>query len=30
VLRYNPMPMYFDGNIPLGAEESSWNSTFLI
>jgi hypothetical protein len=24
VLRYNPMPMYFDGDIPLGTEESSW------
>ena len=24
VLRYNPMPMYFDGDIPLDPEESSW------
>lgn len=24
VLRYNPMPMYFDGDIPLSPDESSW------
>ena len=24
VLRYDPMPMYFDGNIPLAPEDSSW------
>lgn len=24
VLRYNPMPMHFDGNIPLSPSESSW------
>ncbi|MEZ5502945.1 MAG: gluconate 2-dehydrogenase subunit 3 family protein [Halioglobus sp.] len=24
VLRYDPMPMYFDGDIPLAADESSW------
>jgi gluconate 2-dehydrogenase gamma chain len=30
VLRYDPMPMYFDGDIPLGAQESSWSPTFLI
>ena len=23
VLRYNPMPMYFDGDVPLGPDESS-------
>jgi gluconate 2-dehydrogenase gamma chain len=26
VLRYDPMPMYFDGDIPLNPEESSWNN----
>ena len=26
VLRYDPMPMYFDGDIPLAPEESSWNN----
>ena len=30
VLRYNPMPMYFDGDIPLAPAESSWSSPFLI
>jgi gluconate 2-dehydrogenase gamma chain len=30
VLRYDPMPMYFDGDIPLGAQESSWSPMFLI
>jgi hypothetical protein len=28
VLRFDPMPMYFDGNIPLAPEDSSW-STFI-
>ena len=26
VLRYNPMPMHFDGDIPLAFDESSWSS----
>jgi gluconate 2-dehydrogenase gamma chain len=26
VLRYNPMPMYFNGDIPLTSDESSWSS----
>jgi gluconate 2-dehydrogenase gamma chain len=26
VLRYNPMPMYFDGDIPLKPDDSSWNA----
>jgi len=26
VLRYDPMPMYFDGNIPLASEDSSWSN----
>jgi hypothetical protein len=26
VLRYDPMPMYFDGNIPLSPEDSSWSN----
>ena len=26
VLRYDPMPMFFDGNIPLAQDESSWTS----
>jgi gluconate 2-dehydrogenase gamma chain len=26
VLRYNPMPMYFDGDIPLASDENSWSS----
>jgi gluconate 2-dehydrogenase gamma chain len=26
VLRYDPMPMYFDGDIPLASDESSWSS----
>lgn len=30
VLRWNPMPMYFDGDTPLGPDESSWSSMFLI
>lgn len=24
VLRYDPMPMYFDGHVPLAADESAW------
>ncbi|QFU75939.1 gluconate 2-dehydrogenase subunit 3 family protein [Halioglobus maricola] len=27
-LRYNPMPMTFDGNIPLGPNDSSWAGGF--
>ncbi len=27
VLRYNPLPMRFDGDIPLAADESSWVSS---
>lgn len=27
VLRYDPMPMYFDGNIPLAPEDSSWSNS---
>jgi gluconate 2-dehydrogenase gamma chain len=30
VLRHDPMPMYFDGDTPLGAQESSWSPYFLI
>jgi len=30
VLRYDPMPMYFDGDVPLGPEDSSWASGSLI
>jgi hypothetical protein len=26
VLRYDPMPMYFDGDIPLKPDDSSWNA----
>lgn len=26
VLRYNPMPMYFDGDTPLTPDESTWSS----
>lgn len=26
VLRYDPMPMYFNGDIPLASDESSWSS----
>ncbi|MEZ5573190.1 MAG: gluconate 2-dehydrogenase subunit 3 family protein [Halioglobus sp.] len=26
VLRYNPMPMFFDGDLPLARDESSWSS----
>jgi hypothetical protein len=28
VLRYNPMPMYFDGDTPLSPDQSSWSSPF--
>lgn len=27
VLRYNPMPMYFNGDIPLASDESSWTTS---
>ena len=30
VLRYNPMPMYFDGDVPLAPDASSWASFMLI
>jgi len=30
VLRYNPMPMLFDGDIPLAPGDSSWSSPFLL
>tara|TARA_B110000503_G_scaffold32105_2_gene52168 strand:+ start:64379 stop:64996 length:618 start_codon:yes stop_codon:yes gene_type:complete len=26
VLRYDPMPMYFDGDAPLASDESSWST----
>jgi len=26
VLRYNPMPMFFNGDIPLASDDSSWTS----
>lgn len=26
VLRYDPMPMYFDGDVPLAREDSSWST----
>ena len=26
VLRYDPMPMYFDGDIPLAKDDSSWST----
>jgi glucoside 3-dehydrogenase (cytochrome c) hitch-hiker subunit len=26
VLRYDPMPMFFDGDVPLAADESSWSA----
>lgn len=26
VLRYDPMPMYFDGDIPLARDDSSWST----
>lgn len=28
VLRYDAMPMYFDGDVPLEPGQSSWNSSF--
>ena len=28
VLRYDPMPMYFDGDIPLSPDDSSWSNSF--
>jgi hypothetical protein len=30
VLRYNPMPMHFDGDVPLAPGESSWASPLLV
>jgi gluconate 2-dehydrogenase gamma chain len=30
VLRYEPMPMYFDGHVPLAPDESSWASFWLM
>jgi gluconate 2-dehydrogenase gamma chain len=30
VLRYDPMPMYFDGDIPLAPGDSSWTSVFFV
>lgn len=27
VLRYNPMPMFFNGDIPLASDDSSWTTT---
>jgi gluconate 2-dehydrogenase gamma chain len=30
VLRYNPMPMFFDGDIPLASDDSSWAAHFLM
>jgi hypothetical protein len=29
VLRYDPMPMYFDGDIPLKPDDSSWSARTL-
>lgn len=29
VLRYNPMPMSFDGDIPLSPDDSSWSGSLL-
>lgn len=29
VLRHNPMPMTFDGDLPLGPDDSSWAGDFL-
>jgi hypothetical protein len=26
VLRYNPMPMFFNGDIPLASDDSSWTT----
>ncbi len=28
VLRYDPMPMYFDGDVPLKNDQSTWSSPF--
>lgn len=30
VLRYDPMPMHFDGDLPLGRDDSSWALMMLI
>ena len=29
VLRHNAMPMYFDGDVPLGPGDSSWTNSFF-
>jgi len=29
VLRYDPMPMYFDGDVPLEPDDSSWSGSFF-
>jgi len=29
VLRYDPMPMYFDGDLPLSPDDSSWAGLFF-
>jgi len=29
VLRHNPMPMYFDGEIPLSPDESTWSGRMI-
>ena len=29
VLRHNAMPMYFDGDVPLGPDDSSWTNSFF-
>lgn len=29
VLRHNPMPMYFDGHLPLGPDESTWTGGMI-
>ena len=29
VLRHNPMPMTFDGELPLGPDDSSWSGNFI-
>lgn len=30
VLRFDPMPMYFDGDVPLAPDESSWASLMFL
>jgi len=29
VLRYNPMPMHFDGDLPLSPDDSAWSGSLL-